>query len=98
VAGVDGVLNVRSGPSTRYGVTSVLNNGDVLANRGCRRTSEERWCLVRADGSSIEGWVAGRFLVEAAALQQPEVPEGGPAGNGMPFDATGFVPCATATG
>jgi hypothetical protein len=42
--------------------------------------------------------VAGRFLSEAAAPATAIVPEGGPAGNGTPFDATGELPCALAEG
>lgn len=98
VAGVGGgdTLNLRSGPSTRYAVVSRLNNGSVLQNRGCRMTGEDRWCQIRAMGSGVTGWVAGRFLVEAAAPRAPAVPEGGPVGNGFPFDATGEIPCASA--
>ena len=44
------------------------------------------------------GWVAGRYLREAAAPRVAAVPPGGPVGNGVPFDATGTVPCATDAG
>ncbi len=100
VAGVGGgdALNVRAGPSTRYPVTSIFRNGQVGQNRGCRMTGDQRWCLVRAANSGVTGWVAGRFLVETAAPRSPEVPEGGPVGNGTPFDATGTIPCVTANG
>jgi uncharacterized protein YgiM (DUF1202 family) len=98
VAGVSSgdALNVRGGPSTRYAAISKLSNGEVLQNRGCRLTGDERWCQIRAAGSGVTGWVAGRFLVETAAPQSPAALEGGPVGNGGPFDATGTVPCATA--
>ena len=100
VAGVGGgdALNVRNGPSTRYGVISKLRNGSVLQNRGCRMTGDTRWCSIRAAGSGQQGWVAGRYLVESAAPRAPSMPEGGPAGNGTPFDATGSVACATDAG
>jgi len=100
VAGVGGgeALNIRSGPSTRYGVISKARNGEVLRNRGCRRTGDTRWCAIRAVGSGQRGWVAGRFLVETAAPRAPAMPEGGPVGNGTPFDATGSLPCALAGG
>jgi uncharacterized protein YraI len=99
VVGVNGgdILNLRSGPSTRYPVVSKLNNGKVLQNRGCRMTGEDRWCQIRATNSGATGWVAGRFLVEAAAPRAATVPEEGPIGNGVPFDATGKLPCASAT-
>ena len=61
-------------------------------------TGPDRWCSVRFDGSDQQGWVAGRFLTEAAAPATAAVPAGGPVGNGVPFGATGEVPCATATG
>lgn len=93
-----GALNIRSGPDTRYPAVGKAQNGEVMQNRGCRLTRGTRWCSVRADGSGIQGWVAGSFLVEAAAPATPEMPEGGPVGNGTPFDATGIVNCAIAPG
>jgi hypothetical protein len=94
----DSVLNIRSGPHTRYPVLNVAGNGQLAQNRGCRMTGPDRWCNVRLDGSGQQGWVAGRFLTEAAAPAAPDMPAGGPVGNGVPFDATGEVPCATAEG
>ena len=88
-------LNLRAGPSTRYKQLSLLRNGEVLKNRGCRLTGSERWCTIRATHSGVTGWVAGRYLVESAA---PRRPEGGPKGNGVLYDATGFVPCAARAG
>jgi hypothetical protein len=61
-------------------------------------SGDERWCQIRAVGSGQRGWVAGRYLIEAAPPRAAAVPPGGPVGNGVPFDATGTVPCATATG
>ena len=92
---VDGgyALNLREGPSTRYHMISKLRNGEVLQNHGCRLTGNERWCAIRAAHSGVKGWVAGQYLIEAAAPQAPTVPEEGPAGNGVPFDATGVVTC-----
>ena len=96
--GAGSALNVRSGPATRYPVVGKAQNGEALQNRGCRMTGPDRWCSVRVDGSGQQGWVAGRFLVEGAAPQAPAAMEGGPVGEGAAFDATGFVPCATALG
>jgi hypothetical protein len=99
VSGIsDGALNIRSGPDTRYDVVGKAQNGEAAQNRGCRMTGETRWCNVRVDGSGVQGWVAGRYLVEGAAPAMAEVPAGGPKGNGVPFDATGEVSCATAAG
>ena len=89
-------LNLRAGPATRYGIVSVLRNGDVLQNQGCRLTGQERWCRIRAMGSGVTGWVAGRYLIETPAPRAPAVPKNGPLGNGTPFDATGSVACTTA--
>lgn len=91
----ESVLSIRSGPHTRYPVLNVAGNGQLGQNRCCRMTGPDRWCSVRFDGSGQQGWVAGRFLTEAAAAT-PEVPTGGPFGNSVPFDATGELPCATA--
>ncbi len=99
VAGIrDGGLNIRSGPDTRYDVVGKAQNGELMQNRGCRMTGPTRWCNIRVDGSGVQGWVAGKYLIEAAAPAMPEMPEGGPVGNGKPFDATGSVNCATAAG
>lgn len=99
VAGLSaGALNIRSGPDTRFPVVGKAQNGEVMQNRGCRLTRGTRWCSIRVDGSGVQGWVAGNFLVEAAAPMTPEMPQGGPVGNGTPFDATGFVNCSTAAG
>jgi len=99
VTGVEsGALNIRSGPDTRYEVVGKAQNGEVMQNRGCRMTGATRWCSIRVDGSGVQGWVAGSYLVEAAAPAVPEVPEGGPIGNGTPFDATGLVNCAVVAG
>lgn len=91
-----GSLNLRAGPGTRYPRVSRLSNGEVLQNQGCRLTGSERWCAIRASHSGVRGWVAGRYLIEAAAPDFPGMPEGGPIGNGTPFDATGYVVCVTA--
>lgn len=91
-------LNIHSGPDVRYPVISKAANGELAQNRGCRMTGPDRWCNVRFQGSGQQGWVAGRFLSEAAAPEAAEVPAGGPVGNGTPFDATGEVACATTEG
>ncbi len=99
VAGLgQGALNIRSGPDRRYGVIGKARNGDEMQNRGCRMTGQTRWCSIRMAGSGVQGWVAGRYLVEAAAPVTPEPAEGDPKGNGVPFDATGTLDCAAAAG
>jgi hypothetical protein len=96
--GAGSALNIRSGPDTRYPVTGKAQNGELLQNRGCRMTGATRWCSIRAEGSGVQGWAAGSYLIEGAAPAMAEMPEGGPVGNGVPFDATGMVDCATAAG
>lgn len=91
-------VNLRSGPHTRYPAVSRAANGELARNRGCRMTGPDRWCDVRFQGSGQQGWVAGRYLIEAAAPDAPEMPAGGPVGNGTSFDATGDVACATVEG
>ncbi len=99
VSGLGGdALNVRSGPGVRYAVVGKLGEGEVARNDGCRMSLDERWCQIRVTGSGQRGWVAGRYLVEAAPPRAAAVPPGGPVGNGVPFDATGTVPCARAAG
>ncbi|MEH7829930.1 SH3 domain-containing protein [Gemmobacter denitrificans] len=94
----EGALNIRSGPDLRYDVVGKAQNGEVMQNRGCRMTGPDRWCNIRVYGSGVEGWVAGTHLTEAAAPPQAQMPEGGPVGNGIGFDATGSLPCVTAAG
>ena len=63
------------------------------------QVSGERWSVViPATHTGVTGWVAGRYLVESAAPRRPAMAEGGPIGNGVPFDATGLVPCAACVG
>lgn len=87
-------LNIRSGPATRYDAVGQAQNGEILQNRGCRMTGTERWCSIRTYGSGQQGWVSGQFLTETPPPGMADAPKGGPIGNGNPFDATGFVPCA----
>jgi hypothetical protein len=91
-------VDIRSGPDMRYGVVGKAQDGEAAQNRGCRMTGQTRWCSVRMAGSGVQGWIAGRHLVEGAAPALPEVPEGGPKGNGVPFDATGSLDCAMTAG
>jgi hypothetical protein len=96
--GAGSALNIRSGPDTRYPVTGKAQNGEAMQNLGCRMTGPARWCSIRVAGSGVQGWVAGNYLAEGAAPATPEPVAGAPAGNGVPFDATGTVECATTAG
>ncbi|MEI4470139.1 SH3 domain-containing protein [Frigidibacter sp. MR17.24] len=62
-----GRLNLRAGPGSAQPVLAALAAGTRLANRGCRMVEATRWCRVALPGPPPrEGWVAGRFLREAA--------------------------------
>jgi Bacterial SH3 domain len=100
-----GTLNLRGAPSTGDAVLARLPAGEVVRNRGCRMAGGQRWCeVVRQDGGS--GWVAGRYLREAAAPAAATAPApprrasdaGGLLGNGEPFSATGSLPCVLGAG
>ena len=67
VAGLDhgDRLNVRAGPSTQYGIVAQLDNRQVVRNLGCTQFDAQRWCKVELPGRAA-GWVAGRYLREAA--------------------------------
>jgi len=54
-------LNVRSGPSTTYGVIGTVRNGDTLRNFGCTMNGSTRWCQISTPRGQ-QGWVAGRYL------------------------------------
>jgi uncharacterized protein YraI len=81
-------LNVRSGPGTRNAVIGQLGNGDRVRNRGCQMNGDTRWCQIEFPGDQVvRGWVAGRYLREAAA----------PSDAGS-REARGSIPCAVLEG
>jgi len=70
VAGVNAqdMLSLRAEPSTHAQIVGRLANGAVLRNLGCNYARGQRWCRVEgAGGSSLRGWVNGRYLREFAA-------------------------------
>lgn len=74
-------LGVRLEPKSGSDVLATLRNGEVVRNLGCRMTGSTRWCRVRSTvGMDVTGWVAGRYLTEAAGpVTPPPVPDdGGP--------------------
>ncbi len=89
-------LNVRQGPNTHSTIVARVNNGMVLANRGCRIDGKQRWCQVGAtDGGNYAGWVNGRYLREGSpAVAGVPAQQGGDAlVAGTPYNATGMVRC-----
>lgn len=68
-------LNMRRGPSRTERVVATFRNGAVLANLGCRRIDDQRWCKVRnPDFPAQAGWVNGRYLRESGAPVDEEQP------------------------
>lgn len=60
-------LNVRRDPTAQSPALATLNEGEVVRNLGCRMSGAARWCRIRSTtGMDVTGWVAGRFLAEAA--------------------------------
>ena len=73
-------LNVRREPSAQATALATLGEGEVVRNLGCRMAGTTRWCRIRSTtGMDVTGWVAGRYLREAAA---PPSGGGGSAGSG----------------
>jgi uncharacterized protein YraI len=67
-------LNVRRDASAASPALATLGEGEVVRNLGCRMNGAARWCRIRSTtGMDVTGWVAGRYLREAA---------GPPAGGG----------------
>lgn len=67
-------LHIQAGPSTSQDVVDEVDNGTLLRNLGCRIEAGSRWCRVAtvSDASeTVEGWVAGRYLVEGAPPTTP---------------------------
>ncbi|WP_110708692.1 SH3 domain-containing protein [Salinicola sp. CR57] len=96
-------LNVRSGPGRQYAIAGQLANGETLENLGCRLSGADRWCHVRAAGSGLRGWAAGRFLVEGSQPSASSSSRGDTELEGLnssdhDFDATGTVDCVLEPG
>lgn len=76
-------LNVRRDPSASSPALATLSEGEVVQNMGCRMNGNSRWCRIRSiTGINVTGWVAGRYLREAAGPGLP--PGGGGAGASGP--------------
>ncbi len=74
VTGLNGdTLNVRATPSTSAKVLTVLYEGDVVRNLGCKKVSSARWCGVVTD-TGLRGWVNGKFLHEDFADEATTLP------------------------
>lgn len=65
-------LNVRSGPSTGYGVVDVLYQGEVVDVRSC----SGGWCAITHNGP--DGYVSGRYLTQAGNNPPPRQPSPSP--------------------
>jgi hypothetical protein len=98
-------LNMRAEPTGKAQVLARFANGVILANRGCRETSGQRWCRVAIPQTGEEGWVFGRYLREGPADPFGTGSGGGSANSeqdalvpGTDFNATGEIPCARNAG
>ena len=58
------VLNMRSGPSSRFPVIGRLTGGERAVLTGETRRG---WVHVRAEDGSSEGWVYGKYLARGDA-------------------------------
>lgn len=78
-------LNVRSGPSTGYGVVDVLYQGEPVNVSSC----SAGWCAISHNGP--DGYVSGRYLTQTTnrppPVQQPSNPS---ADVGFCIDAPNF--------
>jgi hypothetical protein len=73
---VHSTLSVHAAPSASAATVARLHRGMVVENRGCEFNEGRKWCQI-ADGDAT-GWVAGEYLVEAAAPGQPSVSKATP--------------------
>jgi len=85
-------VNLRSDASSSAAVIGRILEGAILRNKGCKMEGSNRWCQVeRRDDASVKGWIAGKFLREAA------VNEGAPSSDalvpGTNYHAAGRIPC-----
>ncbi|MEZ5763091.1 MAG: SH3 domain-containing protein [Xanthobacteraceae bacterium] len=82
-------LNVRSDAGSSHDITGTLTNGEHIRNLGCKTIETTKWCHIRRETERpLNGWVAGRYLVEAAAMP----------GEAARSQTTGEIPCAARAG
>jgi len=80
-------LNVRASASAESEILIRLSEGAVLKNLGCHASRD--WCRVQsADGITVNGWVAGRYLTAGP----PPLPEDALV-PGTRYNATGEIRC-----
>lgn len=73
-------LNVRSGPSTSYGVVDVLYQGETVDVSSCN----SGWCAITHNGP--DGYVSGRYLTQTSNQAPP--PPSNPAPQPQPQSPT----------
>ena len=89
-----GTLNLRAEAAASAAIVGRLRQGTVLRNKGCRMASAQRWCNVeQRDDAKMAGWVAGRFLREAAVAESGAA-SGDALVSGTSYHAVGRLPCA----
>jgi hypothetical protein len=67
IMGTSGTVNLRALPSTSDAIVAKLAVGTIMRNLGCAGAGGDRWCQVQTMDGTLQGWIAGRLLVEAAA-------------------------------
>ena len=63
VTGIDGQLNVRSGPGTSYPRVGSVSKGSIVENNGCAGS----WCRIKTlqgTGPIISGWISEPYFRE----------------------------------
>ena len=66
VTGIDGQLNVRSGPGTSYPRVGSVSKGSIVENNGCAGS----WCRIKTlqgTGPIISGWISEPYFREYTA-------------------------------
>ncbi len=64
-------INVRSGPSTNYGVIGSLGTGDIATANG--RNEQTSWLRIQLPGSSALGWVSASLVSTGGDLSSLSV-------------------------
>lgn len=88
VFGLSGRLNVRAEPTASAKIVGGVQEGALLANKGCEERSDRTWCHISHIGNGRpQGWVAAEYLRPASASLRAR---------GELFDKIGTLNCTIA--
>lgn len=88
VYGLSGRLNVRAEPTASAKIVGGVQEGALLANKGCEERSDRTWCHISHIGNGRpQGWVAAEYLQPASASLRAR---------GELFDRIGTLNCTIA--